>query len=433
MTTSRHDLLELMGQLKSALPKKGRYVSLNVIRTVLLRTEKGRLVATANNLEFCLTGSCKAKVTSGGSICVDAEPLIAFLKAVTSETVALSSSNKLEKWTEKEAYWDENHNVQYRDVKKSRKLLSVRLEAGSAATMIEGADQVFEAKDFPPVPRVKGKSLTITLAPALEQVDYAVATENNRPVLCGISFRQVANKVELAAADGFRLAVTSVKAKGTLTKEMIVDAQALSVVKHLMPKAVIITQTVKKDVDKDNKAFTYVETVSFEAADMVLVARATQGMYSDYHQLIPATKTGVTVERAAILEALKVIAAIKAENGIVRLETKGKNLLVWAKGDAGRTEVKVPARGKAQIAFNLPYLRDVIQKLDSKVTLRTKSPSEPGVVKQNGTTHVLMPMFVQWDEKPKAKAVTETAQNDAESRAELAQNPAETAPELVPV
>jgi DNA polymerase III sliding clamp (beta) subunit (PCNA family) len=111
----------------------------------------------------------------------------------------------------------------------------------------------------------------------------------------------------------------------------------------------------------------------------------------------------VTVAREAALKALKVIAGIKPEGGKVCLQTKGKNLIFWAKGDAGRTEVKVPAKGKAQIAFNLPYLRDIIQKVDSKVTLRTKSPSEPGVVKQNGTTHVLMPMFVQWDDKPKAK------------------------------
>jgi DNA polymerase III sliding clamp (beta) subunit (PCNA family) len=387
MTTSRHDLLELMGKLKAAVPKKGHYLSLNVLRTVLLRTEKGRLVATANKGDFCLTGSCKAKVTSGGSICVDAEPLTAFLKAVTSETVALSSSNKLEKWTEKEAYWDEAHNVQYRDVKKSRKLLSVRLEAGSAATMIEGRDQVFEAKDFPPVPRVKGKSLTLTLAPALEAVDYAVATEATRPVLCGICFRQVKGKVELAAADGFRLAVTSVKTKGTLTKEMVVDAQALSVVKHLMPKVVTITQAMKKGVDADGKAVTTVEAVSFETAGMVLVARPIQSTYPNYPQLIPVTKTGVTVAREAALGALKVIAGIKPEGEKVCLQTKGKNLIFWAKGDAGRTEVKVPARGKAQIAFNLPYLRDIIQKVDSKVTLRTKSPSEPGVVKQNGTTH----------------------------------------------
>jgi DNA polymerase III sliding clamp (beta) subunit (PCNA family) len=404
MTTSRHDLLELMGKLKAAVPKKGHYLSLNVLRTVLLRTEKSRLVATANNGDFCLTASCKAKATSGGSICVAAEPMTAFLKAVTSETVALSSSNKVEKWTEKESHYNqETHEVTYTDVPKSRRLLSVSLEAGSAATKIEGYDKVYEAKDFPPVPRVNGKSLTITLAPALEAVDYAVATEATRPVLCGISFKQVGSKVELAAADGFRLAVTSVKTKGTLTKEMIVNAQALSVVKRLMPKVVTITQAMKKGVDADGKAVTTLEAVSFEAAGMVLVARPIQSTYPNYPQLIPATKTGVTVAREAALEALKVIAGIKPEGGKVCLQTKGKNLIFWAKGDAGRTEVKVPARGKAQIAFNLPYLRDIIQKVDSKVTLRTKSPSEPGVVKQNGTTHVLMPMFMQWDDKPKAK------------------------------
>jgi DNA polymerase III sliding clamp (beta) subunit (PCNA family) len=56
----------------------------------------------------------------------------------------------------------------------------------------------------------------------------------------------------------------------------------------------------------------------------------------------------------------------------------------------------VPAKGKTKIAFNMAYLKNLLANTTGSITLRTTNAQSPGVVRQNGTIHVMMPMFVQW-------------------------------------
>jgi DNA polymerase-3 subunit beta len=149
----------------------------------MIRAGGGQLTLTATNLEVSLTAFCKATVTRQGAIALLPKTLEAFLKAVKSETVTLSLVNN--------------------------KLL--RVEAG-AVTTLEG----FEAQEFPEVPGVRGKAVEVRgLADALKQVSYAMAADESRPVLKGVCLTPENGTVVLCAADGFRLAETKVKAKGS--------------------------------------------------------------------------------------------------------------------------------------------------------------------------------------------------------------------------
>ncbi|MFH1485828.1 MAG: hypothetical protein ABIH46_07135 [Chloroflexota bacterium] len=145
----RDDLLELLGKLNPAVPKKSL---LPVCTSLLLKAGQGRLMAVANSLEWCLSGSCKAKVVNGGAICVKAEPVLTFLKAVSAPSVTLIGQVKTQKWTERQSKWNrETNQAEYEDVTKSRKVASFRIEAGTVATSLEG----YPPQDFPPMPQVR--------------------------------------------------------------------------------------------------------------------------------------------------------------------------------------------------------------------------------------------------------------------------------------
>lgn len=349
MTTQRDALLELLGRVKSAVPSRSY---LPVCGSVLLRAGQGKLSVTANNLEACLTGSCQATVTRGGAMCAMPQPLETFLKAVDTESIRLSTAGKRQ----------------------------LKVEAGNAATTLEG----FEAQDFPPIPQAKGTAISISnLVKALGEVDYAICRDGSRPVLEGVCFTNTKAGMELAAADGFRLAITTVKANCPLVSQVVVPAVAVSLLRRLMPGKVTMRQGT--------------DAISFEGEGLVLVAKPVQGNYPNYQQLIPKNGTLLVADAKALRDALKVVTAIKPANNIVRLQTRGKALIVSTKEEEkGHTEVKVAARGKAKIAFNGNYLKDLLARVDGQVTLRTKDPSTPGVVRHNGTVHVLMPLFVQW-------------------------------------
>jgi len=353
-TTQRGALLETLGKVKSAV---AAHHTLPVVRAVLIRAGGGQLVLTGYDLEVALTASCKANVTRQGAIAVLPKTLEAFLKAVKAETVTLSVVGK-------------NH---------------LKIEAG-AITTIEG----FEKQDYPDLPGVRGQPIEVAgLANGLKQISYAIAREDSRPALNGVYFASEDGKMVLTASDGLRLAETRVKAKGQV-EQTIVPAKAVQFIEKLMPGKVSIHRTKTKRSGKR-------PTISFVGDGLVLTAMAIQAQYPNYKQVIPKNGSPLTVDNKALKDALDITSITLPDNEAVRLQTRGSNLIVSTKDtNKGETEVKLPAKGKAKITFNARFLKDLLIKTDSPLKLRISSPQSPGVVRQNGTIHVLMPMFVQW-------------------------------------
>jgi len=347
-TTQRMALLETLGKVKSAAAARH---TLPVVTAVLIRAGGGQLTLAGTDLYVSLTASCKAAVTRQGAVAVRPKELEAFLKVAKTETVTLSLADKR----------------------------SLRIEAGSAATTLAG----FEADEFPRLAGVKGNPVEVNgLADALKQISYAVAREDIRPVLTGVCFTPANGRIALAAADGFRLAETTIKVKGQL-KKAIVPLKAVQIIERLMPDRVSLCQTE--------------QTISFLADGLALTSHTIQGAYPDYEKVIPKGGTLLKVESAALKEAMSTVAVTLPANRAIRLMGRAGKLTVSTKSDErGQTEVKVPAKGKVKIAFDANYLKDLVSKAGTELTLRTKDAQSPGVVKQNGTVHVVMPLFVEW-------------------------------------
>jgi DNA polymerase-3 subunit beta len=354
-TTKRQALLETLGKVKSAVAAKH---TIPVVGAILIRAGGGQLTLTGTDLEVALTASCKASVSRQGAVAVLPKTLEAFLKAAKAETVTLSLVNGK----------------------------SLRVEAG-AVTTIEG----FDAKEFPDIEGVRGKPVVVTgLANGLKQISYAMAKDDgSRPVLEGVFFHPNGGNLVLAAADGFRLAETRVKANGHV-EETIVPAKAVQLVQKLMPGKVSIHRVKETREGKQN-------TISFVGDGVVLTAMVIQGTYPNYQQVIPKNGSPLTVDGKTLRDALDTVAITLPDNKAVRLQSgRGKLLIVSTKRDDGSSEVKVPAKGKAKVAFNMAYLKDLLANTISPITLRIKDTQSPGVVRQNGTVHVIIPMSVEW-------------------------------------
>jgi DNA polymerase-3 subunit beta len=353
-TLQRGALLETLGKVKSAVAPKS---TLPVLHNVLIRAGGGQVTLTGTDLEVALTASCKASVSRQGAIAVLPKTLETFLKAVKADIVTLSLVDKTH----------------------------LKVEAG-AVTTLEG----FEAQDFPPVPGVRGTPVVVIgLANALKQISYALAKEEDRPVLTGVCITPEDGGAYLVACDGLRLAETKVKVKGYV-QQTIVPGKAVQLIERLMPEKVSIHRT--KGGGKAGKR----PSISFVGDGMVLTAMAIQGKYPDYKNVIPKNGSPLTVDSKVLMEALKVVSITLPDNSAVRFRAGRGKLIVLAKNEQGETEVKVPAKGKVQIALRVDQLKDLLAKTSGMITLRTSSPKSPGVVRQNGTVHVLMPLFVEW-------------------------------------
>jgi len=372
----------LQENLNRGLNVVGRAVAtrttLPITNNILLATDQSRLKLVATNLEMAITCWIGAKVEEEGAITVPARLLTEFISSLPSDKIGVSLSPRT----------------------KTLELKCARFEA-----RISGVD----AKDFPPIPKVDEGITTKVEAEALRQgtnqVAFAAATEESRPVLTGVDAQFDGDLLTLAAADGFRLAVYKLPLTAPVSQqtEVIIPSRTLSELGRLMAdqeEAVEITVNSNKS------------QALFRLKDIELVSQLVQGTFPNYTQLIPQSyNTRMIVSIAEFLRATKTASIFARDgSGIVRLVitpggelTSGK-LTVSARSeeigdDVGEIDATIEGE-EAKIAFNGKYLTDVLSVLqEAQVALETTNPSSPGVIRPVGTdnyTHVIMPMFVQW-------------------------------------
>ena len=178
----------LQENLSKALNIVGRAVAtrttLPVTQNVLLSTDQGRLKLSATNLEIAINTWIGGKIETDGAITVPARLLADFVGSLPVGPI---------------------------DIVMTPKPLGIQLTCGRFEGRLLGTD----AEEFPPIPSVaEGIGVSIlpkTLRAAINQVAFAAATEDSRPVLTGVKIELEGDTVTLAAADGFRLAVHTAK------------------------------------------------------------------------------------------------------------------------------------------------------------------------------------------------------------------------------
>jgi len=372
----------LQENLNHGLNVVGRAVAtrttLPITNNILLATDQSRLKLAATNLEMAITCWIGAKIEEEGAITVPARLLTEFISSLPNDKIDVSLSPRT----------------------KTLELKCARFEA-----RISGVD----AKDFPPIPKVeegvKTKVEVDAFQQGINQVVFAAATEESRPVLTGVNAQLKDNILTLAAADGFRLAVFHLPLATPVEKttEAIIPARSLAELNRLMAdqeEPVEITVNATKS------------QALFRLKDIELVSQLVQGTFPNYTQLIPQSyNTRMIVNVDEFLRATKTAAIFARDgSGIVRLvitpgaaKAPGK-LTVSARSeeigdDVGEIDAKVDGE-EAKIAFNGRYLTDVLSVLkEAQVALEITNPSSPGVIRPVGVDnylHVVMPMFVQW-------------------------------------
>jgi DNA polymerase-3 subunit beta len=372
----------LQENLSRGLSVVGRAVptrtTLPVTNNVLLSTDESRLKLVATNLEIAISCWIGAKVEEEGAITVPARLLNEFINSLPGEKV---------------------------DIALSPRSRTLELQCARFEARISG----MEADDFPPIPQV-AEGLTTRMEPealrqAITQVVFAAATEDTRPVLTGVYAEFEGEKLTLAAADGFRLAVYHMPLAAPVEEkvEVIIPARALSELNRLL---------VAQEEPVEVRVNAQKSQVLFQLKNTQMVSQLIQGTFPNYSQLIPQSHTTkAVVEASEFLRATRTASIFARDGGgIVRLEiTPGEELTPGRMTVSARAEEVGDDKGEidamvegeaARIAFNGRYLTDVLGILhEEKVAVETATPSSPGVLRPVGVEnyiYVVMPMFVQW-------------------------------------
>jgi DNA polymerase-3 subunit beta len=351
--------------------------TLPVLGNVLLATDQGRLKIAATNLELAVTCWIGAKVDEDGATTVPARVLADFVSSLPPERIEMVLNDKTQTLHLKCARYDAN---------------------------IKGID----AQEFPIIPTIgDGKKISLepaTLREMIEQVTFAAATDESRPVLTGVAAKFEKDKVTFAAADGFRLSVRH----ATLTAPV---EQAFSVI--IPAKALQEVARVSGDQEEPiEMAVTENRSqVLFKLTNIEIVSQLIDGTFPDFTRIIPESHTTrTTVKTSELQNAVKASSVFARESmNTVRMQIApandmggGKITITATSAESGDNVSDIDATvdgGSVEIAFNARYLTDVLNVLRAaQVAIETTSASSPGVFKIVGRDdfiHVIMPMHVK--------------------------------------
>jgi DNA polymerase-3 subunit beta len=355
---------------------------LPVTSNVLLATDDARRKLAATNLDIAITCWVSAKVEEDGATTVPARLLGEFVSSLPNDTVQM---------------------------KLNERQRSLNLKCGPFEANVKGID----ADEFPPIPPVGSEAPIILEAKAfhdaIEQVAFAAATDDSRPVLAGVSMVFEGEKLTLAAADGFRLAVLEMALPEAVPSriDIIVPARALTELSRIVGDAeepLQITVTPNRN------------QVLFRLPNVQLVSRLIEGTFPNYRQIIPGKHTTrVVVSTKEFLGATRIASFFARDSAnIVRLHAKpgeevapGQLTVAATAAEVGDTTGGIDAvveGDEAQIAFNAKYLADVLGVIeDEGFYLELTEPLKPGIVRpvareedKSGDEYlcILMPMQI---------------------------------------
>lgn len=374
--SSPQELLQrTLAQVSRAIATKTTYP---VLSNVLIEAAGDTLKLAATNQEIGITSTIAAQVDEPGRVTVDARLLSEFVNTLPADPVRLSMAPGR---------------------------LTLKVKGVGADAEINGID----ADEFPVLPQVEAGAFVARVEPhvlreMIAQVEFAAASDDSRPVLAGVLVRLDEDRITLAAADGFRLAVRDGELASPVPErlDIIVPARALrELARVIAERADPIELTITP-----NRAQLVVHS-----GDTEFHSRLIDGTFPDFRQIVPREfATRLEVGRDEFLAAVRRAGFFARDNNdVVRLSAKaGADELA-----PGNLEVSATAaeRGSSQshisaaingpdgeIAFNSRYLLDVLSILRTgRVMIGMNGANQAGVVRpieSETYTYVIMPMVI---------------------------------------
>jgi DNA polymerase-3 subunit beta len=370
----------LQENLAKGLAIVGRAVAtrstLPVLSNILMATDEGRLKLSATNLEVGISCWIGAKVEEDGATTVPARLLTDFVNSLPPDHISAELVARTQ---------------------------TLNLQCGKYEANIKGID----AQEFP-ILTALSEDEGIPLQPAMlremiNQVSFAAAVDESRPVLTGVLAEMSDSGLTLAAADGFRLSVrkTELPEAAPTSTSVIIPARALEELARVSAEE---TDEIRMTIASNRSQ------VFFRMTNIDLLSQLVEGNFPDYKQIIPKSHSTYTVlDAAELLKAVKIASffARDAAN-VVRLRITpgeqgmgGRVTVMATSAELGDnvTELDAAVEGEPiEIAFNAKYLSEVLGVIGTpQVALQTSNPSSPGVLRPVGDesfVHVIMPMHI---------------------------------------
>jgi len=354
--------------------------TLPVLGNVLIRTDETRLEVTSVNMSLgtVITSYVGANIATAGAITLPAKTLGDLVNLMANERV---------------------------DLRVDEETLSATLKCGKSKSTLRGID----ADEFPSVPSVNQVDLVLNLSELrviINSVTFSAAADDNRPILTGVYTLLEGDTMTMASADGYRLAVATIKLDETFKNpvEMVIPAKSLDTLSKLLSgddNPVEICFPTDRDI------------ITFSTRNFAMSAQLLEGRFPDFRAIIPRQyNTQIVADREDLAKACQRAEIFARDNyfsgyltatppqshtehGVLKIASKSTQ--------SGDNEGVVDAfieGEKLELSFNIKYLLDILKVVSTeRVVIESAGSSHPATIRPEGDVdnrvYVIMPMAIR--------------------------------------
>lgn len=340
--------------LQNAISVTGRAVaqksSIPALEGLLLHAGAEGLTVSGYNMQTGIRAKVSASVETEGDVVLNARLFGDIIRRMPDDVVVFTVSDKLQ----------------------------VRLSCGDADFEIPG----LSAADYPDLPEVEDEyAMSIqrkVLRAMIEEVAFAVSTNESRPVHTGALFEIGEGGLTMAAVDGFRLAVRREpleKLEGGAFS-FVAPGSALNEVKSICGDAEELAEITLGR-----------RHILFTVGGVELICRRLEGEFLDYRSAIPKKNPiTVTADTKALIESIDRVSVVISDKlkSPVRCRFEEGKVLLSAKTGNGEAKDVCRLEGDGdglEIGFNNRYLMEALRYAPAdKVRIELNTSISPAII-----------------------------------------------------
>lgn len=302
--------------------------TLPILANILIQTDKSRLKLAATDLEIGITTWITAKIDEEGGLTIPSRTINEFITTNNDQTIDLTLENT-----------------------------SLHIQSQHYEAHIKGMD----VSEYPLIPEIK--DLEVCQIPAdkfkeaIIHTSFAASTDETRPILNGVNFRFLEDKVKLVATDSYRLAETTIKNTKLINKHSDIVVPTRTIVE--LGRIIQASDGIVKIFLSDSQ-------ISFVFGSTEVISRLIEGTFPVYEQIIPTSSQTKTVlktsEFTSALKMSSLFARESANNVKIRIiGNKFEIIAVSPQLGDNTSSLTADIKGSdLEVAFNARYILDAL-------------------------------------------------------------------------
>jgi DNA polymerase-3 subunit beta len=275
----------------------------------------------------------------------------------------------------------------------------ILLSFDAARTEVKAGKSVFkltsqEASQYPQLPVFPKASIvvdSVALAEMIRRTTFAVASEQGRYAIDGVSLTVAEGTMELAGTDGRRLSVATVPVlSGADMPQCVVPPKVLGEVRKLGDTAKKIELAVEGGM------------LLARAGTTIVAGTLIEGVFPKYKDMIPApSKRTVRVGALAFGACLRQAEQLTAEDSrAVTFSVSTGTLTLESRSAAvGEASIQLGIQYEGEpmtMAFNARFFLDVLSDFgDEELSIEMDRSDKPAVIRKANFTYVIAPVRVR--------------------------------------